>query len=98
MLLADWPEIKSFSTNLCENDIGLDWFAIASMIFEVFFWMVRYSGLNADMLYKEVVPAYTLEEDGQTKSLMVIPIPFQTDNHINAHWSNSCIITYSKST
>lgn len=89
MLLADWPEIKSFSTNLSENDIGLDWFAIASMIFEVFFWMVRYSGLNADMLYK-VVPAYILEEEGQTKSLMVIP---RTDNHMNAHSSNSCIIT-----
>jgi len=49
MPLADWLEMKSFSTNFSENVLGSDWLVIASMIFEVFFWMVRHSGLNADM-------------------------------------------------
>ena len=82
MLLADWLEMKSFSTNLRENKVTSHWCVTTSIIFEAFFWRVRYSGLNADMLYK-VVSTYTRR--GQTKSCTVIPSPFQTDNHRNAH-------------
>ena len=45
ILLAACFEIKSLSTSFAANKFGFDLLAIASLISEVFLWMVRYSGI-----------------------------------------------------